>query len=73
MSYKSTVFLFNYMKGLISCTFPISKKIQRTKRVEKEHHKYVKCGNLEFPTEIHYGETSVTVPSNLASGHYLYS
>lgn len=35
--------------------------------------KHIKCGTLEFLIEITYGETSITVSSNLASGHDLYS
>lgn len=34
---------------------------------------YLKCGTLKLLNEISYGETLITVPSTLASGHYLYS
>lgn len=34
---------------------------------------YLKCGTLKFLDEISYRETLITVPSTLASGHYLYS
>lgn len=72
MSYKSTVFLYIYMKGFISYIFQIPKKIGRRRR-DIQLQKYVKYGILEFLTEISYGDMLITVPSNLASGHYLYS
>jgi len=65
--------IINILYKLLSLSYIFYSQENMQEQDYRQLQMYLKCGTLKFLNEISYGETLITVPSTLASGHYLYS